>query len=174
MFSDPKKNIEQFALHSGMTIADLGAGSGFYSMLSSLAVGDTGKVYAVDVQKELLSRIKDEANKKHLLNIEIIWGDIEKLGGTKLHDGCVDGAIASNILFQLENKTSFRDETKRILKAGGKLFIIDWTDSFGGLGPHKEAVFTKTACKTLFSEGFSIEKEFDAGTHHYGIIFKKQ
>ncbi len=174
MFSDPKKNVEAFSLIPGMTIADLGAGSGAYSMLSAVAVGDLGKVYAVDIQKEVLSRIKSEANKNNLLNIEIVWGDIEKDGGTKLRAGCVDGAIASNILFQLHDKEGFRDEVKRILKPGGKLFVIDWTDSFGGIGPHGASVFSSASCKNFFKNGFDLEKEFGAGAHHYGIIFKKK
>ncbi len=174
MFSDPKKNIEQFALHSGMIIADLGAGSGFYTTLAATAVGDLGKVYAVDVQKELLSHIKNSANKSHHQNIEVVWGDIEKLNGTKIKAGCVDGAIASNILFQLKDREGFRAEVKRILKVGGKLFVIDWTDSFGGLGPQQSSVFSLADCKSLFASDFIVEKEFIAGAHHYGIIFSKK
>ncbi len=174
MFADPIKNIESFSLISGMTIADLGAGSGAYTVPIARAVGGLGKVYAVDVQKDLLTRIKNDANKQHLMNIEVVWGDIEKRGGTKIREGCIDGAIASNILFQLHDKEGFRDEVKRILKPGGRVFIIDWTDSFGGLGPQQASVFSLASCKSLFSNGFSVEKEFSAGTHHYGIIFKKQ
>ncbi len=174
MFSDPKKNIEQFGLISGMTVADLGSGSGAYSMLASLAVGDHGKVYSIDVQKELLSRLKAEATKQNISNIETIWGDIEKHGGIKLRDGCVDCAIAANIFFQVPDKSGMRDEIKRILKTGGKAIVIDWTDSFGGLGPEQSAVFSLTACKELFTNDFLIEKEFNAGAHHYGIMFKKK
>ncbi|MFO0718806.1 MAG: methyltransferase domain-containing protein [Candidatus Paceibacterota bacterium] len=174
MFSDPKKNIEAFSLIPGMTIADLGAGSGAYCEPVAIAVGDKGKVYAVDVQKDLLAKIKNDANKNHILNIEVIWGDIEKVGGTKLRDGCVDGVIASNILFQLTNKEGFRAEVRRILKPGGRLFVIDWTDSFGGLGPQGASVFSASSCKNFFQTDFNIEKEFNAGAHHYGIIFKKK
>jgi len=49
MFSDPKKNIEQMQLEHGMKIADLGSGSGFYSLEAARVVGDGGKVYAIDV-----------------------------------------------------------------------------------------------------------------------------
>jgi len=174
MFADPKKNIEQFAFHSGMTIADLGAGSGAYSLLAARTVGDLGKVYAIDVQKELLQRIKNDAIKEHLSNIEVVWGDIEKMGGTSLKDDLIDGAIVSNLLFQLQHKDIFRNEVHRILKPEGRVFVIDWTDSFGGIGPHPESVFSLVACRELFKEGFVVDKEFNAGTHHYGIIFKKQ
>jgi ubiquinone/menaquinone biosynthesis C-methylase UbiE len=174
MFSDPKKNIEAFSLIPGMTMVDLGSGSGAYCAPLSIAVGDKGKVYAVDVQKDLLAKIKNDANKNHLSNIEVIWGDIEKVGGTKLRDECVDGAVASNILFQLHNKEGFKKEVVRILKPGGRLFVVDWTDSFGGLGPQGASIFASPSCKNLFLDSFSVEKEFNAGAHHYGIIFKKK
>lgn len=158
MFSDPKKNIEAFSLIPGMTIADLGAGSGAYCEPVAIAVGDKGKVYAVDVQKDLLAKIKNDANKNHILNIEVIWGDIEKVGGTKLRDGCVDGVIASNILFQLTNKEGFRAEVRRILKPGGRLFVIDWTDSFGGLGPQGHLFFQLLHVRIFFRPTLILKK----------------
>jgi ubiquinone/menaquinone biosynthesis C-methylase UbiE len=173
MFSDPASNVEKFLLHSGMVIGDLGSGSGHYSLLCAKAVGDTGKVYSVDIQKDLLMRLKNEATKLHQNNIEVIWGDLEKIGGTKIRDNTLDGAVVSNILFQVKDKDTFTKEVRRILKPGGRVFIIDWADSFGGMGPVASEVFSIEKTKELFSNGFSVEKEFEAGAHHYGIIFKK-
>ena len=103
MFSDPQRNIEQFELTEGMSVADLGAGSGFYSISAARVVGD-GKVYAVDVQRDLLTKLSGDAQKSHLTNIEVIWGDAEKSGGTKLGNDSMDAVIISNILFQLQDK----------------------------------------------------------------------
>lgn len=174
MFADPKKNIESFGLIPGMTILDVGAGSGAYTMLAAREVGGLGKVYAFDVQKDLLTRIKQNAQKEHLGNVEVIWGDIEKKGGTKLRDSIVDGVIMSNVLFQIPHKETARDEIFRVLKPGGRIFLVDWTDSFGGLGPQAHDVITAAQAKQLFATGFSVDREFGAGAHHYGIIFKKQ
>ena len=52
-FSDPQKNIDQLNIGEGKTVADLGAGSGFYTMAAAKAVGPSGRIYAVDVQQEL-------------------------------------------------------------------------------------------------------------------------
>ncbi|MBI2474518.1 MAG: methyltransferase domain-containing protein, partial [Candidatus Taylorbacteria bacterium] len=60
-FSDPSHNVEQFDLQSGMTVADFGTGSGYYAFAAAKAVGDKGKVYAIDVQKPLLEKLKREA-----------------------------------------------------------------------------------------------------------------
>jgi len=175
MFSDPQKNLEQFDLQKGMRVADFGAGSGFYASTAAKLVGDKGKVFAVDIQKDLLTRLKKEAVAKKILNIEIIWGDLEKEGGAKLKDDSVDRVIISNLLFQIDGKENMAKEAARVLKPKGKILAIDWTDSFNGLGPPDKNVFGKEAARTLFENaGFVLERTIDAGTHHYGLIFLKK
>ena len=84
MFSDPRDNVKQFSLGPGNFVADFGAGSGFYTLAASDAVGPDGKVYAIDVQKDLLLKIKNLANSQHKRNVDVIWADLEHVGGTKL------------------------------------------------------------------------------------------
>ena len=174
MFSDPKKNIEQLELTEGMHVADLGSGSGFYTLAAAKAVGATGRVFSVDIQKDLLARLKNTATKEHLNNVEVICGDLEKPGSTHLRDFSVDVAIASNILFQLKEREAFVKEIKRIVKPGGRAFVVDWMDSFGGIGPQANDVVTLEKAKSLFEkEGFVLNKNISAGAHHYGLIFKR-
>ena len=137
--------------------------------------GKEGKVYAVDVQKDLLDKLKNEANREHLTNIEIIWGNIEKIGGTKIRDGLCDVAIASNVFFQVEDRKGFAGEVYRILKPTGRLFFIEWADSFGGIGPTPETVFGKKEAEKFFPQnGFVVEKEVSVGSHHYGLVIRKK
>jgi ubiquinone/menaquinone biosynthesis C-methylase UbiE len=174
MFSDPKKNIDQLKLQLGAFVADFGAGSGHYIFAAREAVGDKGKVFAIDIQKDLLVRIKAEATKRKFGNVEVVWGDVEKKNGSRIRDGVLDAIIISNLMFQVENKGEVAQEAARTTKTGARLLVIDWTDSFGGLGPEKKAVFTKAQATELFqTNGFLFEREIDAGAHHYGIIFKK-
>ena len=64
-------------------------------------------------------------------------------------------------------------EAKRILRSNGRLAVIDWSESFGGLGPQKGDVVKKeTAIQLAKTAGFALQKEFEAGAHHYGLIFK--
>ena len=174
MFSDPQKNIEQCGIQAGMEIADLGAGSGFYTIAAGKALISTGRVYAIDVQKELLTKIKNTAVAQGLYNVEVIWGDIEKPSGTHLRESSIDLALLTNILFQLDNKQDVLSEVKRILKPGGRVLVVDWSDSFGGIGPEPKKVVLKTSAVEMFEKnGFHLDREIDAGSHHYGIIFKK-
>jgi ubiquinone/menaquinone biosynthesis C-methylase UbiE len=174
MFSNPKSNLDQFALTPGMLVADLGVGAGYHALEAAKAVGPEGRVFGVDVQKELVLNLKKSAEKEGLDNLEVIWGDIEKVGGTKIKDSIIDACLVTSVLFQLEEKDGFVQEVARILKPGGKVLVIDWMDSFAGLGPHREQIFTQDQAENLFiGAGFEIEKRIDAGDHHYGFIAKK-
>ena len=139
MFTDPVQNLKAFGLKEDNIVADLGAGTGFYSIAAGRLVPQ-GKVYAVEINKDFLATIKNKATEAHLNNVEILWGDIEKIEGTKLGNGIVDAVIASNVLFQVEDKDKFIEEIKRILKQKGRVLLIDWSESslgppFGGASP---------------------------------------
>jgi ubiquinone/menaquinone biosynthesis C-methylase UbiE len=171
-FADPKSNVLQLGLREGMKVADLGAGSGHYSIAAAGAVGSDGRVYAIDVQEDVLRHLLDSAHRMGLRNIETVWGNVERKAGTKLRDGSMDAVIISNMLFQVEDKKGVVSECMRILKPGGKLLFVDWAGSYNHLGPHPEDVVTEHAAEELFiTGGFHKVKDFRAGAHHYAIVF---
>ncbi len=172
-FADPAQNIQHFGFLPEMKVADLGSGTGVYSLLLARRL-ETGKVYAVEVQKGLLEKLATEAEHHQLDNLEVIWGDAEKLGGTKLKDGSLDGVLISNLLFQAKAGYTIALEAARILKPGGLLVVIDWSGSFSGLGPHPDDIITPEQAEKIFSEaGFKKINQFPAGPHHWGLRFKK-
>lgn len=169
MFSDPAKNLAKLGLGVGMKVVDLGAGSGFYTFETAKLVGTAGRVYSVDVVKELLERLRSTGANNGLRNIEVIWGNCEKIGGTKLSESIADRVIASNILFQIEKPDEFVLEIKRILKPGGKVLVVDWSE-VSALSPTN--LVTSAKATMLFEKaGFTLEQSFDAGNHHYGLVF---
>lgn len=163
--------MEKLEVSQGMTVADLGAGSGFYVLEAARRVGGDGHVYAIDVQKILLDRIKHSAMRIGCTNVDVIWGDIEKIGGTKLKDSMIDRVVASNVFFQIEHKDDFCLEIKRILKPNGKVMIIDWSE-VSQIGPKN--IVTREVAKLHFEKaGLKFVLDFNAGDHHYGFIFQK-
>ena len=171
MFSDPDKNLSQLGLTEGMKVADLGAGTGYYTIVAGRRVGTSGRIYAVEVQKDLLDRLKSNAANEQVHNIELVWGTIDTIGGTKLREALVDRVVLASVLFQIEQKD--RDnlalEIKRILKAGGKLLVVDWLPG-SPLSPKN--CIPRMIAENLFNKnGFTLEKAFSAGDHHYGLIF---
>ena len=173
MFSDPAKNIEQFQLGKGMIVVDFGVGAGEYTFAAAKVVEKEGSVYACDVQKDLLRKVAARAQDERLTNINILWCDLEEPQGSKLTTGSVDAVIISNILFQIENKQGLILEAERILRAGGRLLILDWADSFNNLGPHTDHIVSKETVLSLLKDTV-FEKEINAGAHHYGLIARKK
>lgn len=174
-FISPEKSISRLHLTYGMKVADFGAGSGAYTFAVARAIGPSGRVYAIDIQKDLLEKIKTEAREQHLSNIEVLWGDLEQVGGTKLGDEVVQVVVISNVLFQTKGAYQVALEAKRVLKVGGRVLLIDWEGSFGGIGPKTDDVLTKDEVVAIFEQaGFESTENFLAGPHHYGIIFNKK
>lgn len=174
MFLEPEKNLSQFHIDPGMSVLDLGSGAGYYTFLLAKIVGPSGKIYALDVQQELLSKLKKDATDKNLSNIEIIWSDLDEVNGTTLRDNSVDRVLIANTLFQMEKKDVFISEAYRVLKPKGKMLLIDWSDSYGGLGPKASDVVKPDAARVLSEQaGFIFQKSIMAGEHHYGMVFSK-
>lgn len=174
MFKDPERVLDQFVLGPGRVVADFGSGSGAYAFAASRRVGDTGKVYAIDIQKDLIQKIKNAAKAARLLNIEIYWGDIEKRGGTGLRDESVDSVIISNVLFQVDDKAGVVREAHRILKQGGRALVVDWSEAGRLLGPPRDLLFGTEEARTLFENNhFIFERAINAGAHYYGLVFRK-
>lgn len=162
-------------VHEGLTVADFGAGAGFFTRAAGRQVGDGGVVWAVDLNRELLSRIKNFAEAEGLTNVEVIHGDIESAHGTNLPEASFDMVIAANIFFTLENKGECLGEMHRILKKSGRALIIDWKDSFGGLGPHVDHVFTQTQAEKLLEQhGFAPLGKVLCGSYHWGLVVRKK
>lgn len=173
-FSEPSQIIDMLELRDGMQVADLGSGSGFYSLAASKAVSPSGAVFAIDIQKELLDRLKDEASRHNAHNITTIWGNAEEREGTRLREDSIDVVVLANTLFQIPNKEGALQEMSRILKSKGRVLLVEWTGSFGGLGPQADQVITQEAAQQLFeSHGYTLISSTPAGDNHYALIFEK-
>ena len=172
-FSDPLKIINQLELVGAEHIADFGSGSGAYS-LALAKKNPLGKVFAIDIRKEMVEHLDSIAKREGIDNLRVIWGDIDEEKGSRLRDKSIDFVLLTNVLFQLENKKACLVEAKRILKKEGKILIVDWTESFGNIGPHEDHIVSESTAKLLAEEnGFLFEKNIQAGEHHYGFIARK-
>lgn len=172
-FAHPKSNVDALGIEPGMLVADFGAGSGHYVHAIADALEGHGHIYAIDVQKDLLRRIHNDAHARGHKHVSIVWSDLEAKEGSKIANKHLDLVLISNLLFQIEDKAALLKEAKRILKPIGRLAIIDWTDSFNAMGPIKKSVVKKEQALALASAaGFELIREFDAGAHHYGLMLR--
>ena len=172
-FVDPDLVTTHFHIKPGESVADLGAGVGYFIPALARAVGVEGTVFACEIQRELVEKLGNIASEPEWGTVVPVWGDLETLSGTKLPDLGIDVAVIVNTLFLLEDKEVAGQEIVRILRPGGRLYVIDWTESEGGLGPAPGMVVNEAAATALFeTNGFVLERTFPAGDHHYGLAFR--
>ncbi len=155
------------------TIADFGAGHGFFSVAFAKKVGPSGQVFAIDILPTALESIRSQAKIEGLFNIKVIRGNLEKPNGSNLPADICDLVMITNILFQALDKSAILLEAKRVLKENGRLAVIEWKP-YIAVGPKKESRMSEAELKQLIlSNGFSELKAINAGSHHYGFVFTK-
>jgi ubiquinone/menaquinone biosynthesis C-methylase UbiE len=119
----PAEVLRALALHSGETIADVGAGTGYFSLPLAQSVGPEGSVYAVDAQAEMLSLLKQKLNRAAITNVELIPAEADQTG--LLASSC-DLFFLANIWHEIEDQIAVLREAQRVLKKGGRIAILDW------------------------------------------------
>lgn len=175
MFSSPSTCLSQFNIEPGMIVADLGCGSGAYAFEIASRVGSTGKVIAVDVQKSLVDTLARECKSKSITHISVLWDDMDDANGIAISSESIDRVVIVNTLFQLDDIQKFATEVKRILKPKGSALIVDWSESFGGIGPTPQHVVSKERAQEIFEKvGLYTQKDIMAGDHHYGFIVQSR
>jgi len=164
-------------MHPGQTVADFGSGAGHYAFEAARIAGPNGHVYALEIVKSLVETIAREARREHLRNLDALWVDLEKPGGSHIRTSSIDRVIISNVFFQMKDRDVVVSEIARILRPRGKVLVIDWSEArpgLAGFGPVSQAIFSSAAAKDLFQKhGFVLDKTINPDHHHYGLIFNK-
>jgi len=174
MFLNPEQIIKRLNIGQGSVVVDFGCGAGHWSIALAKQVGESGKVYAIDIQKEALEAAKSRAETLGLDNVEVIRGDLDEVNGSSLSAGAADFVVLSNILFQADKREGMIKEAFRVLKSGGEAAIVEWDQSDTVIGPPKELRLKMEDARRMFLEsGFVFIDDFPAGEHHYGLLFKK-
>ena len=173
-FINLEKVISQLEIEPNMTVADFGAGHGFFTVAFGKKVGPSGQVFAVDVLPSALEAVKSRARLEGLFNIKTIHANLEKPNGSTLQSESCDFVFVANVLFQVSGKPALLNEARRILKPNGRLAVIEWKP-YTSVGPQKEYRLTEEELRQMILIcGFNEVKQIDSGSHHYGFIFSKK
>ncbi|MBI4253015.1 methyltransferase domain-containing protein [Candidatus Uhrbacteria bacterium] len=167
--------IKKIGIGPGNVVADLGCGgSGHFVAPTAALVGSSGMVYAVDIQKKVLSSLDSSLKLQHITNVKIVWSNLEDIGAAEVPDGSCDIAILANVLFQNKNHEAILSEAARMLKEGGELVVVDWKHFKAPFGPPDELrISADQAGKIAQRLGLKEERVFDVGDYHYALILKK-
>jgi ubiquinone/menaquinone biosynthesis C-methylase UbiE len=116
------RRIPRFGIHPGMTVVDYGCGPGRYTQRFARVVGETGKVYAVDIHELAIQSVKQKIIRYNLSNVEPVLADGYHSG---LPAGTADVVCAIDMFFSVHDPDAFLKELSRITKPTGFLIIDD-------------------------------------------------
>jgi ubiquinone/menaquinone biosynthesis C-methylase UbiE len=169
---DADKVVAHLDLRAGMKIADLGCGAkGHFVFPSAKLVGENGVIYAVDILKSALNNVMSQAKLQNFANVAPIWSDIEVYGGAK---EIVDESCDAAYLVNVHAKQTMIKEALRTLMKGGRLLLVDWKAAATPFGPPtKDRISVEEAKKRAAGFNLELESEFEAGPHHWGLIYRK-
>lgn len=171
---DPFAALAAAGLREEMRVADFGVGSvGHFLFPTAKLVGPKGHVYGVDVQKSVLQANQSRAKLSGVDNVELVWGDFERVGGSRLPDNSMDLVEMVNVLHAIKPMSGLQ-EAWRVLATGGSLLVIEWKLSGTLIGPQPQRRLSRDASVSFGEQaGFRLEKDFEAGPSHYGLVFRK-
>lgn len=168
-FLTPEHLVRELYSKPSDRVADIGCGTGVYTIALAHEVSVTGQVYAVDVHRESLHTLAGTLDKRGIVNVEMIWADVEK--AIPIDAYSLDAVVVSNVLFQFDKIDKALINIARLIKPEGQLLVVDWSDSHGGLGPHgSHVVQEEQAINLVQKHGFRILKRLPAGDYHYAFL----
>lgn len=168
LFLNPDSILDKAGLNRQMVLADLGCGTGYFTIPASQKVK---KVYALDVQQGMLDILRDKIEKQKISNIQAILSEESHI---PLPDNSADVLLMVNVFHELEDRDSILNEVKRILPGNGKLVIVDWKKMEMDFGPPIEERLTAEDVISICKDnGFEVREQSNAGPYNYLLIFRK-
>jgi ubiquinone/menaquinone biosynthesis C-methylase UbiE len=152
-------------------VADIGAGTGYFTLPLARAVGEDGCVFAVDSEPGMIRYLEKRIEKEHAPMVRPI---LAKHGrGVALE--ALDLAFSCNTYHHLEDRIEYWSRFGRLLKPDGRVAIVDWTKRPMPLGPPKEMRLSAHQVSVeMRSAGFSLEQRETFLPHQYFLVFRKR
>ncbi len=119
----PQLTIDALGIEPGQTVADLGAGSGYYSFRIAPLVGRSGKVLAIDIEPQMLEAIAQRAQREHVSNVATVRSSAQD---PNLAPGSVDLLFMVDVYHELEYPYEMMTKVRTALKRGGRVALIEY------------------------------------------------
>lgn len=160
------KVMDLLKISEGNRVADIGAGSGWFSVIASDRIGTAGKVFAVDISEESIKYIDERAAREKRTNIETVLGKQED---PLLEGKDIDAVLILNTYHEIAQPVTFLRNLRKALKKEALVGIIDRDGTGGNHGIAKETVVDEAS-----RAGFVLKEEHDfvkADRMDYFLIF---
>ncbi len=163
----PDEIVKKLKIENTESVADIGCGTGYFTIPFAKEIGKKGMVYAVDINPMMLQETKRRTEEENLTNVKVIQSSENNF---MLKDNAVDIVFTSTVFHEVDSPEKFLDECRRVLKKGGRLIILDWNkidEEFGP--PSNRRMDIEEVKKYLIESSFDIKDISYVGESFYII-----
>ncbi len=167
----PERVLDALGIGSGMAVADVGAGTGYFTVRIARRVGTTGKVWATDLQPEMLRLLDGRLSREHLGNVELRRaGDHD----TGLPDDCCDVILLVDVYHELDDPAAILAGLRHALRPHGRLVLVEYRreDPKVQIKPEHEMTLSQIK-RELGALGFHFERSLEFLPDQRVVIFTR-
>jgi ubiquinone/menaquinone biosynthesis C-methylase UbiE len=168
-YQKPDEVMKALALRPGEVVADIGAGSGYFTLRFARAVGDTGRVYAVDISPDMVRHVNRRVRDAGIRNVVSVLADPDD---PLLPDASVDRFVIVDTWHHVEDQAKYLALMKKMLKPGGQVVHIDFQKRELPIGPPLAMkIAREDLVKQMEGAGFKLAAEHGFLPYQYFLVF---
>lgn len=169
-YQRPHEVIQALQLKAGEVIADIGAGSGYFTFRLAQHVGPNGRIYAVDIEPEMIRHVSRRARELQIMNVAPILADPDD---PLLPGNSFDRVFICNTWHHIESQHQYLELLKKALRPEGQVVMIDFKKEELPVGPPLEMkIRREDLVEQMESSGFRLEAEHTFLPYQYFLVFR--
>ena len=169
-WQQPERVVAALAIRPGARVADLGSGSGYFTLHLARAVGPQGRVFAVDIDEEMNAYLRERLARAGIANVEVIQG---RPDDPELPDGAIDLVLVVDTYHHIGDRPAYFRRLRRDLAQGGRVAVID----FDGREGFFVRLFGHTTPKPVLlremsEAGYRASEDYDFLDRQAWVVFR--
>ena len=165
----PRELVAALGLRPGMWVADLGAGTGYFSRWLDAAVAPNGVVFAVDAEPNLVAHLRTRAETERTATVVPV---LASMNDPRLPPAALDLVLIVDTYHHLDDRLGYLRRLATRLKRGGRIAVVDWKKNDRAIGPPPEHRLARdTVVAEMRAAGYTLVDEPDLLPHQYVLIF---
>lgn len=180
IFDDPKRDtwqkpqalVDALAIRPGQTVADLGAGTGYFSRYLAAAVGPQGTVLAVEVEPTLVAHLRERAEREGNSQVVPLLASPDN---PRLPAGGVDLILIVDTYHHFDRRTAYLPQLRRALRPAGRVAVVDWQAGELPEGPPPDHKLPREqVIDEMQRAGFVLAQDLDVLPYQYTLMFRNE
>ncbi len=170
-WQEPERVLDALALAPDAVVADVGAGSGYFTERLARRIGPGGRVYATDVQPEMLDRLRERVSERELANVVVVAA---RFDDPSLPEACCNLVFLSSVYKEIDERVAYMEKVRRALRAHGRVAILEYRPDWEGAGPPvADRLSPERVIAEMAAAGFELEERHTFLARQYFLVFRE-